>query len=56
MINKLIRKQIIENNNWSRPAHLIENKPIAKTTIPHIVLDVLRVLVVRQILKIDNGI
>ena len=54
MINKLIRKQIIENNNWSRPAHLIENKPIAKTTIPHIVLDVLRVLVVRQVLQIDN--
>ena len=33
---------------------MIENKPIPKTAIPHIVLDVLRVLVVRQVLQIDN--
>ena len=33
------------------PAHLIENEPVAQATVPHIVLDMLSMLVVRQILQ-----
>ena len=38
-------------NHDDTPAHLIENEPVAQATVPHIVLDMLSMLVVRQILQ-----
>ena len=46
-----VKRKHKNNGDDKIPAHLVENKPVTKATVPHIMLYMLCVLVVRQILQ-----
>ena len=48
---KMMATKMMMTMMMMTPAHLIENEPVAQATVPHIVLDMLSMLVVRQLLQ-----